>query len=514
MATPSSSYTRVFAAPSLLLALLVLTPSCEAVEVPSGVDVAAAGQLALPIGATGESGVSYRLRDAVFVISGPTSTTIESEDHLLESSVRLTLPLGSYTVELMPGWTLEMWDGSTGIPLMATLHSENPRNATVASGILTRVTFEFEVGDNNFVVMAPGMLEIGIAIDDLADEDDGGGCSDGIDNDANGAVDCRDAACLLAGDPACEAAAGAADLAIVRGDPGPHFSQLLLEVARGNGKGGFAAPEPAQPIEIMPNSGELVFPRLADVDGDGDDDLVNINTALVDDAFSWLIVDTASNDGSGSFSTLALVVDVIGFYQMPREGLGAAAGDVTGDGLADVMSLHLGSFADGDFAYVQAAAGNGDGTFDERGYGMRGHYLSDDVANLRVGMGDFDGNGYADLAIAHLVEAGGLLSAVVLEVAPGDGAGDFLPPPKSDLFAMLDPVPVTDLRLQYGDVNGDGWADVVVIRMFKSGGLLRLELQTAFGNGDFTFTDVQLSSVLEVANDEARDVFPLLGQLD
>jgi hypothetical protein len=70
--------------------------------------------LGMPL-VTQANGVTYRLREATFNVSGPVSVLLSSDTDPLADAITATLPTGDYTVLLEPGWTLTREDAS-GIP--------------------------------------------------------------------------------------------------------------------------------------------------------------------------------------------------------------------------------------------------------------------------------------------------------------------------------------------------------------------------------------------------------------
>jgi hypothetical protein len=133
-----------------------------------------------------------------------------------------------------------------------------------------------------------------------------------------------------------------------------------------------------------------------------------------------------------------------------------AVGDFDGDGRLDLAVANNGSDD------VSVLLGNGDGTFRPA--------VSYPVGDFpwSVAVGDFDGDGKLDLAVAN---AGSHTISVLL----GKGHGKFKAAP--DVSAGLGPVFVA-----VDDVNGDGKPDLVVASLFSS-----TSIAVVLGNGDGTF---------------------------
>jgi hypothetical protein len=137
--------------------------------------------------------------------------------------------------------------------------------------------------------------------------------------------------------------------------------------------------------------------------------------------------------------------------------LAVAVGDFNGDGFPDLAVAQRGFFLSwGDT--VQILLGNGDGTF------QAGPSYNGPFAPTSVVVGDFNGDGKPDIAFA----GGGGVSVLL-----GNGDGTFQVAGTYD--TQDDPGP-----LAVGDFNGDGNLDIAVAQ--AAGGLLVL-----FGNGDGTF---------------------------
>ena len=108
------------------------------------------GQIQLNLVGVSNSGTAYRLRQAIIVVQGPSSTTfLNSDEDPNSSSLGASVPVGFYTAFLQEGWILERLSSPGGKPqpLQATLLSGNPLGFSVAAGQATRVPLRFSVGD-------------------------------------------------------------------------------------------------------------------------------------------------------------------------------------------------------------------------------------------------------------------------------------------------------------------------------------------------------------------------------
>jgi hypothetical protein len=138
----------------------------------------------------------------------------------------------------------------------------------------------------------------------------------------------------------------------------------------------------------------------ADLDGDGDIDLA---TNAFDDTTTVLL-----NNGNGRFSASYLKGEQIsGFFN----AVGIAAGDVTGDGIPDLLVPNQTG------SNVGVNSGNGDGTFaDQVRYGLR-PTVSDVI------VADLDGDGVSDIVTTAQLPPGGQPKQEALGAGIGAKAG-------------------------------------------------------------------------------------------
>jgi len=268
-----------------------------------------------------------------------------------------------------------------------------------------------------------------------------------------------------------------------------HFSGAGLSILMGHGDGTFGAPL----VYSMPSNDSLGEVRLTDFDGDGDHDAI----AVVSGAFdTGTRVAVYPGNGNGTFGV--------------REEFTVGSGpqslviaDMNGDGFADVVTANL----------------SGDNVSVLRHNGLTGapaafltvtNYTCGDNAN-RIAAGDIDGDGDIDVAVGRTGFTGGSGLTVMLNNGTGalsvsqnltqvpgaaaqgapvllhdmdldgdldlvctgannatfgqsvvairknDGAGTFAAP---ILYTSPDG-PYTPWDMQAGDLNADGWPDLV-----------------------------------------------------
>lgn len=147
--------------PVLCLSLsgLVALSACSAEAPP-----AETGRLTMGLVAEVD-GVSYRLRDARFDISGPVALTIDTEDAPDATSVQRALASGSYSLTLRDGWQLER-RLTPELPFEtvdASLVSPNPTSFSIAEHETTDVAYVFNAAGAT-VPIGRGSLNLTIQV--------------------------------------------------------------------------------------------------------------------------------------------------------------------------------------------------------------------------------------------------------------------------------------------------------------------------------------------------------------
>src|ERR1022692_1183963 len=144
-------------------------------------------------------------------------------------------------------------------------------------------------------------------------------------------------------------------------------------------------------------------------------------------------------------------------YGTGRGPISVVVGDFNGDGRADL------AVANGYSDYVSILLGNGDGTFQSAVNYPAGN------AESSVVVGDFNGDGMADLVVG---------AGFSLNVLLGNGDGTFQP--AVSYYAISSPTSVA-----VGDFNGDGKADLAVANANPI--TIIGSVSVLLGNGDGTF---------------------------
>jgi hypothetical protein len=264
---------------------------------------------------------------------------------------------------------------------------------------------------------------------------------------------------------------GITDLAVV--DNGTIANQpCKVSVLLGQGDGSFAAPQQY----AVGTSAQAI--ALGDFNGDGVLDIAVSNTA--DGTVSVLL-----GNGDGTFEGAKN-------SSVGGRPTGLAVGDFNGDGLADIAVA------------IPSAAGNVDGTVTillSTGDGSFQPAQNTDAGLVpsSLAVGDFNGDGILDLAVANSTASG------TLRILLGKGDGTFQAGPNY----AVGPIPQT---LALGDFNGDGNLDIAVANPGSQtgGGTLTILL----GNGDGAFQAANTYTVNSSLNCLAVGDFDSDGNLD
>lgn len=168
---------RIFWALGSMLAGLVLW------QCGSGGRATDAGTLSMNLVAH-VNGSTYRLRDAVFAVSGPEALELSTEGSpgdldegettgdgsgcsgaACDDALTASLLVGDYQILLREGWRLERDSGAGFDAVASRLASANPAGFAISEGTTTSVVFSFEA-DGRVIPFDRGTLEVTIEVEE------------------------------------------------------------------------------------------------------------------------------------------------------------------------------------------------------------------------------------------------------------------------------------------------------------------------------------------------------------
>jgi hypothetical protein len=227
---------------------------------------------------------------------------------------------------------------------------------------------------------------------------------------------------------------GNTDLVVV------NYESSSVSVLLGTGTGSFGAPS-SLAVGAYPYS-----VAIGDLDGDGHPDLAVANAGS--NTVSVLL-----GTGNGSFGAPSS-------FAVGQDPTSVAIADLDGDGHPDLAVANYGSNT------VSVLLGTGNGSFGAASSLAIGAYPYP-VGPFSVAIGDLDGDGHPDLAVANL-------ESNTVSVLLGTGNGSFDAPSSFAVGAGSSSVAI-------GDLNGDGHPDLAVAN--ESSNTVSVLLGT--GNGSF-----------------------------
>jgi FG-GAP-like repeat/FG-GAP repeat len=266
---------------------------------------------------------------------------------------------------------------------------------------------------------------------------------------------------------------------------GPDPSSIVVADWDGNGILDLAVANPvAGTVSILLGQGDGTFRAaptitagsypasvaVGDFNGDGHIDLVVANFGTAPD--NQGTVSILLGNGDGRFQAAQT-------YHAGIASAFVAVGDFNGDGVLDLAVANGGIYPDyqGTFSVL---LGNGDGTFQPAQTYPAGR------GSVAVAVGDFNGDGLLDLAIANHGSDTGYQGSVTLLLGNGDGTFQ---------AALTIDEGQGPTSLVVGDINGDGKLDIVTANFasYIHGGhpsypvTVENDVRVMLGNGDGTF---------------------------
>ncbi|MDP3278009.1 MAG: FG-GAP-like repeat-containing protein [Deltaproteobacteria bacterium] len=203
---------------------------------------------------------------------------------------------------------------------------------------------------------------------------------------------------------------------------------------------------------------------LGDVNGDGYADVgVGADSASPGGRMNAGTVSVFTGSSAGISATPAIVIQGL----VAGDNLGqsvSCAGDVNGDGYADLIAGAPNASPSGRYRAGTASVfvGSATGTSPTAAITLQGVAVGDNFGRSVAGLGDTDRDGYADLVVGlPIASPGGLSAAGSVSVFAGSAMGITATP-----ALVLNGTAATDsfgrAVASPGDVNGDGYADLVV----------------------------------------------------
>ena len=238
-----------------------------------------------------------------------------------------------------------------------------------------------------------------------------------------------------------------------------------VSVLRNNGRGTFAASQ--RVAAEHPNS-----LSVGDLDGDGDLDFV---TSV---QYGTQAVSVRLNNGTGTFSAAANVVTDF----TPGD---TALGDLDGDGDLDLLVVQSVS-ASINTSRVSVFLNNGRGTFDAGGSFATGYVPK------KLAVGDLDSDGDLDCVVANYGSTTGGYSSNLVTVALNAGNATFT-------LAPAVSVGISPLDVALGDLDGDGDLDMAVANSnYATYSSISFSINT--GNGTFRTNSAQTLGLPSTTN--------------
>jgi hypothetical protein len=272
---------------------------------------------------------------------------------------------------------------------------------------------------------------------------------------------------LTGDDSTVMASAFTTDIALVGGS-----GWTTIPIARSNGDGSWNVFNATQAWFAGTAAAAGAKPVSGDFNGDGRGDI-----ALVGGS-GWNTVPVAFSNGDGTFTTTNFPVTDFPSYAQTA-GAKPVAGDFNGDGFADI-ALTGGS----GWNTIPVAIGLSDGHFLTKNFTVANFPSHAQVAGAKPVAGDFNGDGFADIALT------GGSGWNTIPVAFGTGDGHFT---TTNLNVASFPGLATGAGVTpvAGDFDGDGRGDIALT---GGSGWNTIPLAVSTGGGNFTFLNISVDN--------------------
>jgi len=245
-----------------------------------------------------------------------------------------------------------------------------------------------------------------------------------------------------------------------------------VSVLMGNGDGTFQA------AQNYFSDGVLAYSvAVGDWNGDKKPDLAVVNQCQPGGSCDGTVTILLSN-GAGTFQTPP------SFASGGYDADSVAIGDLNGDGKLDLVVANLcqvNPCKQGNKGTVSVLLGNGDGTFR-----TAQAYATGGFGTSAVAIGDFNGDGNADVVVANQCSTSNCQSGGSVSVLLGNGNGTLQPAKTYSSGAD------TALSVAIADFNKDGHLDLAVADQCQDTSCQNGAVSVLLGNGDGTFQSAQI----------------------
>jgi hypothetical protein len=162
--TTTTTTTRLISC-LLALSLAIVASACDNGEHEAPTTQMGSVQMALT--AVGSDGDTYRLRNAILHLDGPTSADVELDEAYGDSPLfEARVDAGEYKLSLADGWVLQRKTGDSFEIVAARLLTQIPIHFTVVGNATTSMALVFETVDGE-IEFATGDLEVWLAVNHL-----------------------------------------------------------------------------------------------------------------------------------------------------------------------------------------------------------------------------------------------------------------------------------------------------------------------------------------------------------